>query len=211
MSPDDPRHGTTRGYHAGCGCPGCRRAISRYEKLCRLRRVRGEVWAIPAGPYQERLRALMRLGWTAQDIADVGGWGDRNDIHRIMKGQKGKPTVWLERKTATKVAEVFERLCMTTPPRSSSRAVNAARGRTRARAKALGWPMPLDVDDLDVELEDEDVDWAVIERILEGDYHLPANKAERLAVYDRWEGSGGDLCRLTGWNIWRDLKTRSAA
>lgn len=142
LPPDDPRHGTTRGYHAGCHEACCRAAIARYEKEGRLARLRGGR-AVPALGAQRRLQALMRLGWTSQDIADAAGWANRNHVLRILNGQKGKPTRWLERGTDTIARRVYTELCMTVPERTGYRI------RTIKHAERNGWAPPLAWNDID--------------------------------------------------------------
>jgi len=54
MTPSDPRHGTRRGYNAGCDCDDCKHAHSMYCKTYRLRRARsgGESVTVPThGPH----------------------------------------------------------------------------------------------------------------------------------------------------------------
>jgi hypothetical protein len=136
MSPDDDRHGTTRGYHAGCREACCRRAMARYEKEGRLARLR-DGKAVPAIGAQRRIQALMRLGWTSHDIAREAGFRHRNHVFRILKGQKGRPCVWLQRETDKTVREVFDRLSMRLPEMTPWRA------RARALAERNGWPPPL--------------------------------------------------------------------
>lgn len=142
MKPDDPRHGTTRGYHAGCHDICCRAAMARYEKAGRLARLNGGR-AVPAIGTQRRIQALMRLGWTSTDIATEAGWQHRNGVLRILNGQKGRPTRWVERKTADTIAAIYARLSMQTPEMTPTRA------RTRARAERLGYAPPLAWDDID--------------------------------------------------------------
>jgi hypothetical protein len=145
MSPEDPRHGTTRGYHGGCREACCKRAMARYEKACRLDRLRGGR-AVPALGAQRRLQALMRLGWSSHAIAAAAGLRHRNHVWRIINGQKGKPTVWIQRDTDQWVREVYERLSMTVPQGGYS-------NRTRAHAERKGWPPPLCWDDPDTDPE----------------------------------------------------------
>jgi len=212
MNADDSRHGTTRGYHAGCRDICCRRAIARYEKAGRLARLQGGR-AVPALGSQRRIQALMRLGWTSSDIADAAGWTHRNQVFRILKGQKGRPCVWLQRSTAEAVRDVYERLSMSLPEPTPTRA------RTRAKAQRMGWAPPLAWDDIDDPNERPhvgtdrwgrtraaDIDEVVVARILAGDWRLSCTAAEKAAVVAAWEGSHNELARLTGWRVERYTK-----
>lgn len=217
MTPDDPRHGTTRGFHAGCREVCCRRAHARYEKKRRLDRLRGGR-AIPALGAQRRIQALMRLGWMATDIAEEAGWGRDHDnyVRRILKGQKGKPTRWLERATDATIRDVYERLSMRLPE------MNQYRARTRAKAEAAGWPPPLAWDDIDTDPtplvgRDQrsryDIDHAVVERVLAGE-NLPTTKAERDEITRRWAARGepvNELERRFGWRTSRYGREEGAA
>jgi len=142
MNTDDPRHGTTAGYHAGCHEACCRAAMARYEKAGRLARLRGGR-TVPVLGAQRRVQALMRLGWTSSDIAEAAGWSHRNYVLRILNGQKGKPAVYLERPTYDTLCATYERLCMTIPERLPHRA------RTATMAAQKGWPPPLAWDNID--------------------------------------------------------------
>jgi hypothetical protein len=56
-------------------------------------------------------------------------------------------------------------------------------------------------------------DPVVVERILEGDFRLPANRAERVLVVEGWLQRGRSLAQLatsTGWNLERYLPTARA-
>lgn len=203
MTPEDPRHGSTKGYHAGCHQPCCLKAIARYEKAGRLARLNGGR-AVPAIGAQRRLQALMRLGWTSTDIADAAGWSHRNHVFRIIKGQKGKPTTWLEKSTDATVRRVYELLSMSIPDPSPARA------RTRSLAAKKGYAPPLawdNIDDIDEgstvtdDLGHDAVDHAVVERVLAGDM-VPTTFAERVEITRRWEARGrslNELERATGW------------
>lgn len=147
MTPSDPRHGQTAGYHQGCRNPCCQRAILRYEKRRRMGRIHGERRAIPALGAQRRIQALMCLGWSSVDIAAEAGWLGRNQVLRILNGQKGKPSAWVERATHETVCAVFERLSMRLPTPSPYTA------RTQAHAARKGYAPPLAWDDIDDENE----------------------------------------------------------
>lgn len=213
MSPDDPRHGTTAGFHSGCRELCCRRAYARYEKRGKIRRARGETWAIPALGAQRRIRALIRLGWTSTDIAAAAGWNDRNYVLRILHGQSGRPCQWVERKTHAAIADVYERLSMVIPPHAPHRA------RSRSMAEKKGWPPPLaweNIDDPDEQptrweyrarhakdaTPDNHVDPVVVMRLLEGD-RVPATKAEKEAAMEQWVADGGSQAELARWHGWR--------
>lgn len=203
MSPDDPRHGTTRGFHAGCRELCCRRAYARYEKYGKYRRAKGITWAIPAIGAQRRIQALMRLGWTSADIAEQGGWSHRNHVLRVLRGQKGKPCKWVERSTYERICEVYERLAMTPPPHAPHRA------RTSTLAARKGWPPPLAWDDIDNDPapnlggHDDDIDPVVVMRLLEGE-RVPATKAEKDAAMAQWVADGGSKAELCRWHGWKE-------
>lgn len=143
MLPDDERHGTTRGYHAGCHELCCRRAMARYEKAGRLARLNGGR-AIPAVGAKRRLEALMALGWSSHAIATRAGLPHRNHVWRILNGQNGKPTVWIQRSTDEWVRKVYAELSMTVP---QGRYVK----RTRDYAADRGYAKPLAWDDASID------------------------------------------------------------
>jgi len=145
MSPEDPRHGTTRGFHAGCRDRCCRRAIARYEKATKYRKQAGIVWAIPAAGTQRRIQALMALGWTSTDIAQVCGYRHRNSVLRVLNGQGGRPCRWVERQTFRNIAAAYERLSMTLPEQTGYR----KRARTIAQSKGYAPPLAWDDDSID--------------------------------------------------------------
>lgn len=151
MTPDDARHGTTRGFHAGCRNTCCRRAIARDEKARRLDKLSGGR-AVPALGAQRRLRALMALGWSTTAIAQHAGLNHRNGVLRIVNGQKGKPTTWLEKKTNDWVCAVYDQLSMQIPDGTYA-------NRTRLYAQRQGWPPPLAYENID-DPQDTPTAWA---------------------------------------------------
>lgn len=213
MAPDDPRHGHQRGYLAGCRDDCCRAAHARDVKLGRLRQAEGRPRAVPVLGTQRRIRALMALGWTTTDIADAAGLCHRAKVSQILNGQNGKPAQWVTRTTADRIAAVYERLSMRIPPHTRARA------RTRTIATSRGYAPPLAWDNIDDPDEqpagtthDPDiVDPTVVDRILAGDWRLPATRAERLEVIRRYPGPRNELDRLTGWNTRRILRQAAAA
>lgn len=188
IGPDDPRHGTTKGFHAGCRELCCRRALARDEKARRLERLRGGR-AVPAIGAKRRLQALMRLGWSSHRIAVEAGLPHRNHVWRIVHGQKGRPTVWIQKSTDKWVRDVYDRLSMTIP---TGRYVN----RTRMYAERQGWLPPLawtNIDDPNErpELEetaitnDPDVDEAAVWRRIHGDKTVRLSKADAAEIIAR--------------------------
>lgn len=210
IRPDDPRHGKTNGFHAGCRESCCRAAIAKYEKATKYRRHTGIAWAIPALGVQRRIQALMCLGWTSTDIANECGLGNRNGVLRVLHGQKGKPCRWVERKTYRRFAEVYERLSMTLPDPTPPRA------RTKSIAARRGYMPPLAWDDIDTDLEPNArveavvVDEVKVQRVL-GGRPQDCTPEERHEVIARWEGSLASLQRLTGWNVHRLINEKEAA
>lgn len=207
MNPLDPRHGTTRGFHAGCRDQCCRAAISRYQKTIRWNQLTGQRLSVPALGAQRRIQALMAMGWTGNNIAKVAGFKHPNYVRRVLVGQKGKPCTWLERKTHDAIVEAFEKLAMKLPPSLPHHA------RTRTMARRRGFLPPLAWDDIDNPAErprrtsdlrmGDDVDEIAVERVLAGDPSGHTTTAEKREVVRRWTGTRNELERLTGWNVTR--------
>jgi hypothetical protein len=147
----------------------------------------------------------MALGWTSHRIATEAGLQHRNHVWRIIHGQKGKPTSWIQRDTDKWVREVYERLCMTLPTDRYAK-------RTRAHAARKGWAPPLAWDDIDDPAErpagrynerrhHDDIDPAVVDRLLAGK-PTRSTRAERDEAMRRWKAMGRPeraLCEALGW------------
>lgn len=196
MTPDDPRHGTRRGFdvHRKAGqvaCDACKRAAARYEQERQLDLMHGKPRQIDATGTRRRIQALARLGWPSDAIGLP-----RQQVWHLTQ-QK-----YVLRATAEAVAEVYERLSMSLGPSVV----------TRIRAERKGWPPPLAWNDIDNDAEPHGnvskigqvtVDEVVVLRILGGDYTLAATPAERAEVASRWPGTLNELARLTGWKVER--------
>lgn len=197
MSPDDQRHGSMKGFYAGCRDACCRRARARYEKEGRLARLSGGR-AVPALGAQRRMQALMRLGWSSDRIAAAAGLPHRNHVLRIINGQKGKPTSWITRRTNEWVSDVYDQLSMKIP-------TGPLVGRTRAHAERLGYLPPLMWDNIDDPDErphkgtdhrrKTDVDHGNVQRAMAGD-KIRLTKAERFEVVRRMRAQGWSLVRI---------------
>lgn len=172
LAADDPRHGTTRGYSNGCRCGGCRGARALDERRRRkMLQLYGTRRRIDATGTQRRIRALMALGWTSRHIADLCGWTSAEAVTEINKDRR---FVYLA--TAEKIADAYERLCMTPGPSPQ----------TKARAARKGWPPPLAWDD---------------DRIDDPTYHpidwryASDDRAEALADFDHLRMGVTEVCR----------------
>lgn len=145
MSPDDPRHGTTAGYSQGCRHHCCRTAhtkwaAARRTKLYLLRT--DSLKVSPVGTVR-RIQALMALGWSQAEISKALG-----KTHTYAGKLMRQDTDEILRSTAEHVARVFDRMCMTTPDRSTPfRAAMVARSIRHARA--MGYAPPLAYDNID--------------------------------------------------------------
>lgn len=210
MSPDDPRHGTRKGYwaHRRAGeqaCEPCLIGNNRHHKLFLLGRVGRYV--DPTGT-RRRIEALVCLGWSFADLGEATGHS-KNWTQELMRSAR------VHQDTAAAVAAIYDRLSMTLAPE------NGYRGRTRNLAQRRGYQPPLAWDEQSIDdpnavpysftkedADDADYDEVVVDRILSGDYRLPATRTERLEVIRRWERAGAwslnELERRTGWNINRD-------
>lgn len=211
MSPDDPRHGTYAGavQHWSDGesaCEPCVRAGTKRRAWNRYLELVGKPATVPAIGVVRRAQALHTLGWTSHEIAAAAGIP-----YGTLRNAMDSRCTNVYRATHEGVAAAFDRLCMTFAP--PSRNANYVRNQALRR----GYPGPLAWDDIDRDEEpigmrgttgDEEDD-ALVERILGGEWELArgVGRSIRLAVIDEWPGSLNDLERLTGWNVYRDLRT----
>lgn len=201
MTPDDPRHGTNAGYIAhrrenGVACDECKRGRATYQRRRNYDQQLGRPRIIPSIGVQRRVHALQRMGWSLRVIALECGWAVPQDLYYALHSPTCSRRTWL------RVARTYERLCMTSPPRTSGSV------RARNRAERLGYAPPLAWDNIDDPAEqpnlggvDDAVDMVVVDRILAHDASLArtATTAERRAVVAAWPGSLAELERLTGW------------
>jgi hypothetical protein len=195
---DDCRHGTDAGYNRGCDCARCRAAHARNHK--RLRCFPNP--AQPAVGTHRRIQALARLGWSTAELSRRLG-RHRSYALKVLQNSTLEPA------TVRVFAELYDELSMTW-------CTAATAGRTAADARRRGWPPPLAWDDDTIDDlaatpagsadTDADVDPVVVDRILAGEWRLPATRPERAAVIARFRDEGRPLTELeglTGWNVWR--------
>ena len=142
MTPDDPRHGTSAGYIAGCRGQCCWAAKQRYDKARRWEaHSTGRGRKVPAFRAVRRLQALQRLGWSMPALA-----AEHDLTHKSLYGVGRQPTVY--RSTLDEIASAYDRLSMTLPPtETSSQRASAAKARNHAIRR--GYPPPLAWDDID--------------------------------------------------------------
>lgn len=217
----DPRHGTRPGYYAHRragqeACQPCRRAAAKAEAVRQLRLMRGDRGRIPALGTARRLQALAWLGWTWKQLERELG-SDEMMVRRWAL--RTNPGQFVFPDTARRVAELYERLCMTPAPRDTVAQRNAY-ARAHNRALRNGWMPPLAWDDIDndptpptVEKAPDELDHAVVQRILSGE-RIPSTPAEKAEAVRVWVASGRsirDLEHITGWRATRYYRMGKAA
>lgn len=215
MSPDDPRHGTRRGYYAHrkdgeTACIPCKRGAASAEAR---RHMPGASRRVTPHGTARRIQALVFLGWTYLDIQRETGLEDA-EVRRFAIGERA----YVYSSTVAKVDAAYRRLCMTIPPAKTMRE-RQARSKARRLAERNGWVGPLAWDDIDTDLApnlggvDNQPDPVVVARILAHDASLArtATPAERRAVVAAWPGSLNDLERLTGWRADRYIEREEGA
>jgi hypothetical protein len=135
IAPDDPRHGTTAGFHAGCPDDCCRLARNADAKRGRIERQLGYYRRVPAVGTQRRLRALARMGWSGRHVCRLAGYSARSFHPHLMR------CTWLSRATAAKIAAIYDQLSMREGPSTFA----------RRHAERNGWPPPLAWDDDEID------------------------------------------------------------
>jgi hypothetical protein len=206
VSPDDPRHGTTAGYSAGCRLGCCREARNYDERMRRKHRdVLGIRRSVPAIGTQRRIQALMVLGWTSRDIAGRCGWATPQAVTELLTARR-----FLQRDTASAVAAAYDELSMLPGPSRQN----------RRRCQRKGWAPPLAWDNIDDPDEvptfggsDDQVDPVVVDRLLDG-RRVPSTRAEKLEAMRRWRASGRSeksLCDTHGWKYGRYVTREAGA
>jgi hypothetical protein len=196
----DARHGTNRGYNAGCRCEGCKTGHAAYRANWRKRVYlnRGNVKLRALGT-QRRIQALAALGWSLSEQ-------DR----RIGRSMGFTARVLRQDEVTPPIAEMYENLYDELSMEIPS-GLYVARDRRRAARK--GWLVPLMWDDDRIDdptyeplayllsKRRKDIDEAVVLRVLAG-ANAPTTPAERREIVRRWLAQGGserDLCARMGW------------
>jgi hypothetical protein len=129
------RHGgDLAAYVAGCRCEQARDAMRRYEGRRQMLAARGTTLTVPVTGTVRRVRALMRLGWTAARIGEQSGQG-RAMVQRLSAACRPRVNVATERR----VRQAFDVLSGSVGPSA----------RTAARARRAGWAPPLAWDCID--------------------------------------------------------------
>jgi hypothetical protein len=147
MSPDDPRHGTRRGYYAHrkddeTACDACKRAAAASTALYESRRSHGTAFSVDPTGTQRRIKALVALGWTMSELDRR--LGRHNTCCELIYGDPKR----IRSITAAKIAALYETLSMRLPPQTTRHErINATRSRNLAVRN--DWPPPLAWDNID--------------------------------------------------------------
>jgi len=210
MTPDDPRHGQTRGYQAGCREQCCRDARSKHENLRKMSAAAGRPFTVPTIGTTRRIRALMRLGWRSIDIAHAAGWQSGEAV-TVLIGRS-----FVNHRTAQRIRAAYGQLSMSRGPSEQ----------TRRRAERAGWPPPLAWDDDTIDdpaarpmgipnarPRSVDIDEVAIQRRMHGDRTVRLHGGECAELARRMLAAGWSMARIeehTGVNAHR-YKTEVAS
>lgn len=83
MSPDDPRHGSSAGYVAGCRCEPCHVARRRYQKAHRLALLNGDEFLVPADTVHDILRPWLQMGISRTAVTHAASVMTRRPIEDV--------------------------------------------------------------------------------------------------------------------------------
>ncbi len=217
---DDPRHGTIAGYNRiPCRETCCKKAMAKYKANRELDLIAGKVRIVPAIGTQRRLQALAVLGWSNASVARRMGMHPEHMPRLIANA------VTINAKTAERATAVYRELSMRIPvgtTRQEKQSITCA----RTRANRNGWLPPLAWDDETIDdpgarprhkvkaPRKTDLDPVVVERFLDGDYHLATTYAEKREIAKQWADlgrSGHALEKATGWNSARLYREEKAS
>lgn len=194
MTPDDPRHGSNRGYNAGCHEACCRKAHARDRKRLRCR----PTPLLDCTGARRRVDALALLGYDMSTVSRLLGH-DRTYVRKVTENDLIHPD------THQALAALYDRLSMT--PHGgpfADRIIRAARA--RRAVPALGWDDHT-IDDPAarpnrVRNDRTVVDEVAVQRLLSGDFTVRLTTREREVAVARWMATGRSLRALsqaTGW------------
>lgn len=138
-----PEHGTWARYQRGCRQACCTDAARNYQKARVIDAHRGKPRTVPSLGTRRRIEALACLGWSGYDVASRLGHG-REWIRQVVLCDR------IHRRTADRIAAVYEELCMTLPP-TETHIQRAMVNRTKNRAARHGYAPPLAWDDPDTD------------------------------------------------------------
>lgn len=169
-----------------------------------------------------RIQGLMWMGYSAPAIAAAAGVNLDS-----IRDARDQPREWCSHRLRDGVKAAFDRLASTIPA-GETQQHRAGIARSRGIARRNGWAAPhawLDIDDPN-ETPDpgyrtphwrhgDDYDFAVVERLLAGDFALArmTSRAEKVAVCVAWAARGDslkELERMTGWESSRYLRMARA-
>lgn len=156
-----------------------------------------------------RTRALAALGWSARAIAKAGNASEASILRLFGDANPSR----VRADVALKIVAAYDELSTRRPP-ADDMFQQATLTKARKRAREQGFQPPAAWDDIDdpsgqpavpVAARDE-LDPVVVQRIIGGDWRLPANRAERTEAVRQWVAQGVSLAeieRRTGWHTTR--------
>lgn len=118
-------HNATTWRAKTCRCDVGRDDHNRQQRIVRKERELGRPRRLPAAATQRQIRDLMAAGWPVYEIAPRIGWASGN--MNVLLTQR-----WVQRRTAERVAAVYEQL----------RSVAGPSDLTRRRAARADWWLP---------------------------------------------------------------------
>jgi hypothetical protein len=136
---------TCRAAHH-CKCDECREFAAQYEFWRQGQISAGRALRVSAVGSIRRIHALQRLGWSRFAIGAAAGYSERW-ADAITRQTRVSP------RTAAKVAEVYDAMCMQVPCPVTP-AQRTAVTRAKNYAERQGWAAPLDWDDDEIDKVD---------------------------------------------------------
>jgi hypothetical protein len=154
---------------------------------------------VPVLGAKRRVQAMLRLGWSHDNMRPLA----TTDTTHVARASY--PILSARRWRL--IDAMYQQHCMTPGPSP----ITANRARAAGLASPLAWDDDIDNPDAtpvgdQTPSQSSGIDHVTVERILNGDYHLPSTPAEKAEVCRRWVADGRVLYQLgkaTGWKIER--------